>query len=110
MQAMAPGSSSEPHAGHLFDAGAGVGGGAGGGLGTWAGLLGAGGALTLGGGGGVGAAATAAATGSRVVAGTVKTVLQVGQRNCLPAELSPTCMAVLQWEQLMICGMVVLVW
>jgi hypothetical protein len=48
-------------------------------------------------------AAAAAAAGAG--APTVKIFLQEGQRNCLPVELSPTCMAVEHFVQVMTIGM-----
>ena len=42
--------------------------------------------------------------------GTVNGFLHDGQRNCLPAELSATCIAVVQFGQRITCGMVGLVW
>ena len=82
-----------------------------------AGFAGAAGRLPLpaaGAGGAPGAAErAAAATGSRAGAGAGagpiwKTRLQPGQRTCLPAELSGTCIALVQCGHLMIRGMVVL--
>src|SRR5262245_20423679 len=102
MQAMAPGSRAEPHAGQAV--------GAGGLTGTAPDGFAAGG-----GEGGVGLpagraapAAAPAATGSR--AGALPTPptwnrrLPPGQRTCLPGALSGTCIALVQWGQRMVRG------
>src|SRR5437899_2228346 len=38
---------------------------------------------------------------------TTNGFLHPGQRTCLPAELSGTCICLVQWGQLMTCGMTV---
>src|SRR5262245_46479164 len=94
MQAMAPGNSSAPQAGHLDaalpPAAGGPGGGAGGRCGVGAGPP------------------TAAPTGCSSGDGIVNTFLHVGQRTCLPAEPSGTDNRVLHFGHAITCGMVVL--
>src|SRR5271166_5940182 len=112
MQEMAPGLSGLPQAGQLagvpdVDAAAAPGGLVPGG--------GTGGRLMLPSdtlpaeGGRAGPAAAPTAAGCGAAAGTVKGFWHDGQRNCLPAELSATDIAVVQFGQRITCGMVGLV-
>src|SRR5688572_17069702 len=97
MHETAPGSRSEPHAGHFVGAplAAAGGGGAGGG-----------GAAAGGRGVEPDAAPVAAATSWGAAAPTTNMFWHFGQRTCLPVASSGTCIRVWHFVQLMICGMI----
>src|SRR5438105_1239141 len=105
MQLTAPSLSLEPQAGQVVGGAAGCGrrGGGGGGaglLGAAAGRLAAAPAPATR--AGAGAAAAGAGAGA---AGATKAFLQKGQRNCLPPELSASCICWRQCGQLITYGM-----
>src|SRR6516162_5883059 len=113
MHEMAPGSRSALQAGHFVGpcgllAAVGAAGGAADSVGAGGRGGGAGRGAAADAGGGAGAAAAPAPTGCSAGAGIVKTSLQVGQRTCLPAALSGTCIRVWHFGQAITCGMVFL--
>ncbi len=111
MQAMAPGKSGLPQAGQLAGVVDGTAPAAGRGPGAVAGGIWMLPSDTLPPEGGripPAAAPAPTATGCGAAAPTVTGFWHLGQRNVLPAELSGTCIAVLQLEQRITCGMVVL--